>query len=55
MATLEKAVRKGLFSRQEGLKAGEKIRQTKLEINSSSVTVTGVSVVASCLQWPIVV
>ena len=47
MATLEKAVRKGLFRRQEELQAGEKIRQTKLEINRRSVTVTVVSVVAT--------
>ena len=48
-------MRKGWISRQQELEAGEKIRQTKLEINSSSVTVTVVSVVASCLQWPLVV
>ena len=34
-AALEKALRKGWFSRQQELEAGEKIRQTKLEIRAT--------------------
>ena len=34
-AALEKAVRKGWFSRQQELEAGENIRQTKLEIRAT--------------------
>ena len=34
-AALEKDLRKGWFSRQQELEAGEKIRQTKLEIRAT--------------------
>ena len=34
-AALEKALRMGWFSRQQELEAGEKIKQTKLEISAT--------------------